>query len=109
MSLTLLVGIIQMGLGASGLGFLTSYFSDTFISSYTCGSAIHVIKSQLKDLLGITNSIRFSGLFNIQKSSLDLITKLPDSNWRTIILSLLCIIYLIIFKEYINPVIKKKI
>jgi len=49
------------------LGILTTYFSDTFVSSYTCGSAVHVIKSQLKDLLGISNSIRYTGLFNIPK------------------------------------------
>ena len=54
-----------MLLGMSGLGILTTYFSDTFISSYTCASAIHVIKSQVKELFGIKNAIRFSGIMNI--------------------------------------------
>ena len=36
-SLSLLVGIIQVIMGFSGLGIITSYFSDTFISSYTSG------------------------------------------------------------------------
>ncbi len=39
----------------------------------------------------------------------DLLTKLPLSNWKTIILSSVSIAYLVIFKEHINPFIKKKI
>jgi len=66
-SLALLVGIFQIILGISGLGILTSYFSDTFISSYTCASAIHVIKSQVKDLFGIQGTISFHGAFNLPK------------------------------------------
>ena len=50
-SLALLVGLIQFIMGLTGLGVLTSFFSDTFISSYTCGSAVHVIVSQVKDFL----------------------------------------------------------
>jgi MFS superfamily sulfate permease-like transporter len=68
-SLALLVGIFQILLGISGLGILTSYFSDTFISSYTCASAIHVIKSQVKDLLGIRKAISYHGAFNVPKVS----------------------------------------
>ena len=55
-SLTILVGFFQFMLGFSGLGIITSYFSDTFISSYTCASAIHVINSQIKDLFGKINN-----------------------------------------------------
>lgn len=107
-SLSLLVGIIQMLLGMSGLGILTTYFSDTFISSYTCASAIHVIKSQVKELFGIKNAIRFSGIMNIPLSVVDLGSKMPEANWQTIVISIISIIYLVIFKEYINPWIKRK-
>ncbi len=34
--------------------------------------------------------------------------KLPEANWRTVVLSLVSMIYLVIFKEYLNPIIKKK-
>lgn len=96
-------------LGISGLGILTSYFSDTFISSYTFGAAFHIIRSQIKSLFGFTGSKRFSGYFNVPKSFVDILTRLPDSNWQTMCLSVFCITYLVIFKEYINPWIKKKI
>lgn len=54
-------------LGFSGLGIITSYFSDTFISSYTCASAIHVINSQIKDLFGIPNTTKFNGILNVPR------------------------------------------
>ncbi len=66
-SLTVLVGIFQLILGFSGLGIVSRYFSDTFVSSYTCASAIHVIMSQIKDLFGIKNTVKYSGMFNVPK------------------------------------------
>ena len=68
-SLSVLVGIFQLLLGFSGLGVVSRYFSDTFVSSYTCASAIHVIMSQIKDLFGIRNSIKYSGMFNVPRVS----------------------------------------
>ena len=50
-SIALIVGLIQFVVGILGLGFIASYFSDSFISAYFCGSAFHIIFSQLKDLL----------------------------------------------------------
>lgn len=35
--------------------------------------------------------------------------KLPDSNTETIVISGVCVIYLVYIKEFINPWIKKKI
>jgi hypothetical protein len=66
-SLSLLVGMIQFLMGLCGLGVLSSYFSDTFISGYTCGSAIYVVVSQLKDIFGLKNIKRASGMFKVPK------------------------------------------
>jgi MFS superfamily sulfate permease-like transporter len=66
-SLALLVGLIQLAMGASGLGIISSYFSDAFISGYTCSSAIHVFTSQVKSLLGIKNAKDFEGALKIPK------------------------------------------
>ena len=87
-SLSLLVGVIQVIMGFSGLGIVTSYFSDTFISSYTSGklgrfkpyqssflvslirlegSAIHVLVSQIKDLFGMKGTVRYEGMLKIPK------------------------------------------
>jgi hypothetical protein len=66
-SLSLLVGIIQFIMGLCGLGVISSYFSDTFISGYTCGSAIYVVVSQIKDIFGLKNIKRASGMFKVPK------------------------------------------
>ena len=66
-SLAVLVGVIQILMGFFGLGIVASYFSDTFISSYTCGSAIHVVVSQIKELLGLKNIKKFDGPFKIPR------------------------------------------
>lgn len=66
-SLSLLVGMIQFIMGICGLGVLSSYFSDTFISGYTCGSAIYVVVSQIKDIFGLKNIKRASGMFKVPK------------------------------------------
>lgn len=66
-SLALVVGLFQVLMGASGLGFISAYFSDTFISGYTCGSAVHVVVSQTKEVFGMTNVTKFDGLFKIPK------------------------------------------
>ena len=65
--LSLLVGMIQFIMGLIGLGFVSSYFSDTFISGYTCASAFHVVMSQLKDIFGIKKLTKYNGVFKIPK------------------------------------------
>jgi len=107
-SLTLLVGIFQIIMGISGLGILSSFFSDAFVSSYTCGSAIHVGTSQIKNLLGIKNTKRFQGIGTIPKTYYNLGANIPSANWKTIIFSIICCVYLSLMKEVINPRFKRR-
>ena len=66
-SLSLLVGLIQWLMGFSGLGFLISFFSEAFVSSYTSAGAIHVLMSQLKDLFGIKVEKKYVGALKIPR------------------------------------------
>ena len=61
----LLVALMQFLIGFLGLGVIAAYFSDSFISGYTCGSSIHIVVSQFKDLLGLKNLKRFNGIFKV--------------------------------------------
>jgi MFS superfamily sulfate permease-like transporter len=129
-TLALLVGIFQFLMGFSGLGFVSSYFSDTFISGYTCGSAVHVVVSQMKEIFGMKNVTRFDGTFKVPKVSFglyfhfvawklilcfvfksiyELFLRLPTSNWYNYGFSVLCILFLVGCKEFLNPRIKKKL
>ena len=91
----------------TGLGIITAYFSDPFVSGYTCGSAIHATLSQTKELLGIKNTKRFSGAFKVPRTIYDYVINLSSINYVTLIISTICIVYLMVFKELINPRIKK--
>ena len=108
-SLTLLVGIVQMVMGVTGLGFMSSFFSDAFVSSYTCGSAMHVLVSQIKSLLGIKKTTRFQGVGSVPKTFLNLCTNLVNANWKTSVFSLCCCVFLLIMKEIVNPRVKRRI
>ena len=84
------------------------YFSEAFVSGYTCGSAIHSIIAQCKELFGIKNTTRFSGAFKIPKSIYDMATKSSSANIGTVITSFCSMGFLLIFKEFLNPKIKKR-
>ena len=107
-SLCLLVGVFQVIMGVTGLGVLSSFFSDAFVSSYTCGSAIHVLTSQIKSLLGIKNTKRFQGIANIPKTYYNLGENIKSANWKTILFSIVCCSYLTLMKEVISPRFKKR-
>lgn len=46
------------------LGAVSALLSETLVSGFTTGAAIHVLSSQIKDLLGL-NIPRFKGYFTV--------------------------------------------
>jgi MFS superfamily sulfate permease-like transporter len=52
-------------MGVFGLGIVSSYFSHAFISGYTCGSAVQVLTSQIKDVFGLKGLTKYNGAFKI--------------------------------------------
>lgn len=54
MTLTLLVGLIQLGLGLARLGGLVNFISHTVVIGFTAGAAILIATSQLKYVLGVS-------------------------------------------------------
>ena len=66
-SLAFLVGVCDLVMGFTGLGVIASLFSDTFISSYTCGYALQICVTQLKDLFGIKNAFKYEGPLKLPK------------------------------------------
>lgn len=107
-NLTVLVGIFQILFGLFGLGGLTSFFSDTFISGYTCGSAVHVIASQIKDFFGLKNTSGFRGNFKIPRLIFAMSSQLSSINLATLVCSLGCFFILALLKEVFNPLSKKQ-
>ena len=61
MLLTLLAGLIQLGLGLLRLGTLVNFISHTVVIGFTAGAAVLIGTSQLKHILGISidSGLRF--------------------------------------------------
>lgn len=53
MTLTIMVGLLQMSAGLLRLGFLANFFSHAVLSGFTSAAAIVICLSQMKHLLGI--------------------------------------------------------
>jgi SulP family sulfate permease len=52
-ALSVLVGVLQVGMGVARLGFLTNFLSHPVLSGFTSAAAIIIASSQLKHLLGV--------------------------------------------------------
>ncbi|RMX43870.1 hypothetical protein pdam_00021076 [Pocillopora damicornis] len=106
-SLSLLVGIIQVIMGVAKLGVVATYLSDPLISGFTTGSAVLVVNSQLKHILGLTVP-RITGSFAAVKIFIHMMKNIPSANVGAVITGLLCLFLLIGLKE-INVRFKDKL
>lgn len=119
----------QLGMGLLQLGFLTIYLSDPLTRGFTTGAACHVFTSQVKHVFGIKVK-RYSGplkliyvrinylttgneveilLSPLFQTYIDLFKKIKTTEWLPVVISVICIFVLYVTKEYINPIVKKKI
>ena len=56
MAVSLISGIIQVLFAILHVGFVAKYLSDSIVTGFTCGSAYHVVVSQISAILGIRPS-----------------------------------------------------
>uniref|UniRef100_A0AC34RSK4 STAS domain-containing protein n=1 Tax=Panagrolaimus sp. JU765 TaxID=591449 RepID=A0AC34RSK4_9BILA len=106
MTLTFTVGICEIAAAVLRLGFLTSYFSDPLIAGFTTGAAVHVLVSQLDDVLGVKLT-RVSGPGYLFVIVYRLILKIPECNLWTLGASASGGLFLILGKDYISPLIHR--
>src|SRR5690606_36227944 len=78
------------------------------ISGYTTATALHVLISQLNKILGIKLP-RYSGNGMLFFMIRDIISSVGKFNPMTLSISMFGLTFLYIGKEYINPVVKRKI
>ena len=96
--LTLLVGLIQFGMGLLRVGFLTNFLSHPVISGFTSAAALIIGFSQMKHLVGL-DLPRTQNVLQILWSVLN---QIESINLITFAISLGCILFLIILKN-MNP------
>ncbi|KAG7215838.1 hypothetical protein INR49_021810, partial [Caranx melampygus] len=105
--LTTLVGIIQIILGLLRFGFVAIYLSEPLVRGFTTAASVHVVVSQLKYLLGVKTQ-RFSGPLSVIYSVKAVLSDIASTNVTTVILGLVCIVFLYGVKD-INERFKKKL
>ncbi|KAF1750434.1 hypothetical protein GCK72_016984 [Caenorhabditis remanei] len=105
-ALTLLVGVVQIIMGVSRLGFLTTYLSDPLVSGFTTGAAVHVFTSQLNKVLGVKLP-RHEGIGMIVRMYRDMFWSLGSVNYVALGISIFGILFLDLGRTFINPIVKK--
>ncbi|XP_037616093.1 prestin [Sebastes umbrosus] len=105
--LTTLVGIIQFVFGLLRFGFVAIYLTEPLVRGFTTAASMHVVVSQLKYLLGVKTQ-RFSGPLSAIYSLKAVLIHITSTNLSTLILGLMCIVFLYTVKE-INVRFKKKL
>ncbi|VDM62334.1 unnamed protein product [Angiostrongylus costaricensis] len=107
-ALTILVGVIQFCLGVLRLSFITTYFSDQVVSGFTTGASCHVFISQLKDAFGLRGMPSRSGPGYLFLKLYDIAANFNRINWAAVVTSVISIAFLVIGKDHINPLVKRK-
>ncbi|OZC11703.1 sulfate permease [Onchocerca flexuosa] len=106
-TLTMTVGLFQLGMAVMGLAFFTTYMSDALISGFTTGSAFHVFIAQLNKIIGVKLP-RHSGFGMLFFMLHDLMLALPQTNYWALGISVSSIIFLSLGRNYVNPWFKKR-
>ncbi|ODN04049.1 Prestin [Orchesella cincta] len=98
----------QILIGVFQLGSLSVLLSAELISGFTTGSAVHVFTSQLKNLFGIEMKRR-SGIFKIPLTYWDTVLGIKAANITAVLLSCVTISLLILYNEFLKPMLNKRI
>ncbi|XP_056603613.1 prestin [Triplophysa dalaica] len=106
-ALTTLVGLIQFALGLLRFGFLAIYLTEPLVRGFTTAAAVHVSVSQLKYLLGVPTP-RFNGPLSVVYSIEAVIMNIKSTNIVTLIVGLVCTVFLYGVKDF-NERFKKKL
>lgn len=102
LTLALLVGIIQLGMGLVRVGFLVNFISHAVISGFTFAAALVIAFGQLKDLMGISipqTEKFFELLVYLNENS-------SNANLTTLAIGLISIVILVYFNSFLEQQLK---
>uniref|UniRef100_A0A3B4AL71 STAS domain-containing protein n=1 Tax=Periophthalmus magnuspinnatus TaxID=409849 RepID=A0A3B4AL71_9GOBI len=106
-AVALLSGIIMLCMFGLQLGFLSTYLSEPIVKAFTSAAAFHVTISQLQSMLGLRLP-RHTGTFSLFKTLAAVMKNLGDTNMAELLISLVCLIFLVSIKE-VNMRYKQKL
>lgn len=105
-ALCFLIGVIQVALYLFRMGIVATLLSDALVSGFTTGAAIHVLTSQVKDLLGLTLP-KFPGYFDVLFTYYEIVKNIAQLNYVATALSVVTCVVLILNNELLKPRVSK--
>uniref|UniRef100_A0A8C6RHQ0 Solute carrier family 26 member 6 n=1 Tax=Nannospalax galili TaxID=1026970 RepID=A0A8C6RHQ0_NANGA len=96
-TLSVLVGLFQVGLGLVHFGFVVTYLSEPLVRGYTTAASVQVLISQLKYVFGITLNSH-SGPLSVIYTFLEVCSKLPETVVGTLITAIVSGVVLVLVK-----------
>ncbi|KAL2716479.1 prestin isoform X1 [Vespula squamosa] len=106
-AVTLSVGIFQIVMYIFRLGVISTLLSETLVNSFTTGAAVHVLLSQIKDLLGLKLP-KQKGYFKLIQTVISIVKEISNTNVASAIVSTIAIIIMVFNNEFIKPWVGKK-
>ncbi|XP_059795561.1 solute carrier family 26 member 6 isoform X8 [Balaenoptera ricei] len=96
-TLSVLVGLFQVGLGLVHFGFVVTYLSEPLVRAYTTAASVQVFVSQLKYVFGLHLSSR-SGPLSLIYTVLEVCWKLPQTVVGTMVTAVVAGVVLVLVK-----------
>lgn len=106
-ALCLVVGVWQILMYLLQLGVASSLLSETLVSGFTTGASIHVLTSQIKDLIGIKLK-PVTGYFEVILIYKQIFENFLTLNNVAVVISVVSIVILILNNEVLKPILSKK-
>ncbi|VVC28643.1 Hypothetical protein CINCED_3A003177 [Cinara cedri] len=107
-AVTLMVGLIQILMYVFRLGVVCTILSETLVSGFTAGAAVHVVTSQMKELLGVKIESH-NGLFQIVLTYYDIVNSITNINLATTAVSCITVALLLMYNLYLKVIINKRL
>ncbi|MCL4180911.1 MAG: sulfate permease [Verrucomicrobia bacterium] len=98
MATALIVGFLQIAMGAARLGVLTNFLSQPVLSGFTSAAACHIALSQVKHLLGVP----LPRTDHLHELLAELARAVPQTRWPTVAISTASVLLLLAF-QYLLP------
>ncbi|XP_030622774.1 pendrin [Chanos chanos] len=97
-TMTVLIGVFQLAMGALRVGFLVRYLSDPLVGGFTTAAAFHVFVSQIKIVLSVPTN-NYNGLFSLLYTLRDIFQNIRQTNVADLVAGLLTILIVMVVKE----------
>ena len=105
---TFVCGSVLVVMGIFRLGFLTSYQSKSFIGGFTTAAAFHIFTSQIPKGLGIEIPL-VKGIGKLVYTFQYIFEDIRSTNVPSLIIVILCVIFIVFIKDFINERYKRKL